>query len=87
MKTKTSIHQLSIPLCTIVEKLAKNGYNSTEEFEIEWRFAFESALIIHKQEIIDAYAKNRCINDKTMACSIKAYKDAEDYYKDKFVTQ
>ena len=87
MKTKTSINQLSFLLCPIIEKLAKNEYNSTEEFEIEWRYAFEIALIHHKQEIIDAHAKNRCINDKTMACSIKAYKDAEDYYKEKFITQ
>ena len=33
-----------------------------------------------KEQIENAHAHHRCIHDKTMECTIEAYKSAEKYY-------
>jgi hypothetical protein len=46
----------------------------------------EQAKELHKQEIELAHLHNRCLQDQTYECSIKAIDNAEKYYKDIFET-
>ena len=41
----------------------------------------KEALDKEKEQIENAHAHHRCIHDKTMECTIEAYKSAEKYYK------
>jgi hypothetical protein len=40
----------------------------------------QTFLSIEKEQIEHAHAHHRCIHDKTMECTIEAYKSAEKYY-------
>lgn len=37
-----------------------------------------------KEQIENAHANNRCLQNKTMECTIEAYKNAEKYYKETY---
>lgn len=41
---------------------------------------WKQAKEMEKEQIENAHAHHRCIHDKTMECTIEAYKSAEKYY-------
>lgn len=40
----------------------------------------EQAKQMEKEQIIIAHCHNRCLNDKSYECSIKAFENSEQYY-------
>ena len=48
---------------------------------IEGTIEYAKSLIIkEKEQIENAHAHHRCLQDKTMECTIEAYKNAQKYY-------
>jgi hypothetical protein len=48
-----------------------------------WEELFKDMYVLlekEKEQIENAHAHHRCIHDKTMECTIEAYKSAEKYY-------
>ncbi|HEY9701607.1 MAG TPA: hypothetical protein V6C58_04135 [Allocoleopsis sp.] len=41
-------------------------------------------LAKERQQIEDAHSHNRCLNNKTYDCSVKAIRDAKEYYEKKY---
>lgn len=48
------------------------------------RHILNEALQMEKEQIIMAHCHNRCLNNKTYECSIKAFENSEHYYNETF---
>jgi hypothetical protein len=46
----------------------------------------DKAKEMFKQEVLRSHMHNRCLQDQTYECSMKAFDNAEKYYKDIFET-
>lgn len=52
---------------------------------IEGTIEYSKSLIIKEKEQIEhAHAHRRCLHNKTMDCTIEAYKNAEEYYNQNY---
>lgn len=47
----------------------------------------EQSKELHRQEILLTHIHNRCSQDKTYECTIKAIENAEQYYNDNFKSE
>ena len=78
---KTAIQQL-------IDVLDINETNFISRIDDQITIAYHNAIkktVVNflekeKDQIIHAHAHHRCVNDKTMECTIKAYENAEQYY-------
>jgi len=73
MKNKSSIKQL-------VSWMVANNYPIDQYLQS----VIDQAVENHKGEILFAHAHNRCLQEQTYECSIKAFENAEEYYNKTF---
>ena len=76
MKQKNSIEQL-------VSWMKANNY----PIDVYLEEVIDQSIENHKQEILLTHIHNRCSQDKTYECTIKAIEDAENYYNDNFKSE
>lgn len=77
MSKQTALEWLQVQLNKI---LIDNQIQQTEHL-------FEQAKKMEKEQIIMAHCHNRCLNNKTYECSIKAFENSEHYYNETFKTK
>jgi hypothetical protein len=76
MKKESSIEQL-------ISWMKANDYL----IDVYLEEAIDQALENHKGEILFAHMHNRCSQEQTYECSIKAIEDAENYYNETFKSE
>ena len=77
---------------TAVEWLQKQleCFGNKHELQMSWATVdklLEQAKQMEKEQIMMAHCHNRCLNNKTYECSIKAFENSEQYYNETFNTK
>ena len=68
----------------LIDKLKSQGLLIGEPDNL---VAFNQAKQMEKEQIMMAHCHNRCLNNKTYECSIKAFENSEQYYNETFNTK
>jgi len=72
---------------TAVNWLIDEHFGGIENCTPDFRNKIEQANEMFKQGILLAHLHNRCLQEQTYECSIKAIEDAENYYNDNFKSE
>ena len=68
----------------LIDKLKSQGLLIGEPDNL---VAVNQAKEMEKEQIMMAHCHNRCLNNKTYECSIKAFENSEQYYNETFNTK
>ena len=55
--------------------------------KLTWYGILKQAKEMEKEQIIMAHCHNRCLNNKTYECGIKAFENSEQYYNETFKSE
>jgi hypothetical protein len=72
---------------TAVEWLIDEHFGGIENCTPDFRNKIEKANEMFKQEVLRSHMHNRCLQDQTYECSIKAIENAEEYYNETFKSE
>jgi hypothetical protein len=70
-----------------VDWLVNEHFGGIDNCTPDFRNKIEKANEMFKQEVLRSHMHNRCLQDQTYECSIKAIEDAENYYNDNFKSE
>lgn len=75
---KTAMQELLV----LVEQIFSNAKTQEVESAVNdiINIITQECILKEKEQIEHAHAHHRCLHDKTMECTIEAYKRAEEYY-------
>ena len=71
---------------TAVEWLFQKLWDEPKN-KLTWYAILKQAKQMEKEQIMMAHCHNRCLNNKTYECSIKAFENSEQYFNETFNTE
>jgi hypothetical protein len=71
---------------TAVDWLINEHFGGVENCTPDFRNKIKKANEMFKQEVLRSHMHDRCLQDQTYECTMKAFDNAERYYKDIFET-